>query len=323
VVDRIGTVALREAARAFLSELDDAGRAAAVADFRSRDRKVWTYLPGPRPGVQVGDLSEPARRALDGLLGVTLSAMGADRTRSVMNLDDVLREVERSTGKAGWQRRSSERYWVRVLGDPDDEVCAWHLAGHHVGIHATVVGDAMAVTPCFLGANPAVVRSGPHAGLQVLREEEALARELLAALTPDQLTVAVVSRTAPDDIATRHDPVADPDVVPAGLSYEDMDRSPRQRLEALVHWYLGRALEPVAEQAWRAVIESGIGQVSFAWAGPTTVGAPHYYAVKGETFLLEYDNTQDGANHAHTVWRDLRRDWGTDLLAEHHARAHR
>jgi Protein of unknown function (DUF3500) len=315
--------ALRVTARRFVDALDDAGRKAALSEFGTSDRKVWSYLPGPRPGVAVGDLSDAARGAFDELLEGTLSAMGAHRTRQVMNLDDVLREVERSAGKAGWHRRSSDRYWVRVLGNPDDDVWAWHLGGHHVGIHATVVGNGIAVTPCFLGTNPAVVRSGPHAGLQVLREEESLARDLLGAFTEDQLAVAVVSRTAPNDIATRNDPVANPDVVPAGLRYADMDGSQAQRLQALVGWYLGRATEPVANEAWRSVADAGIGKVSFAWAGPTTVGAPHYYAVKGETFLLEYDNTQDGANHAHSVWRDLRRDWGTDLLAEHHARAHR
>jgi hypothetical protein len=323
VVEGRRTSALRAAARSFVVSLGEAGRAAALSEFDTPDRKVWTYLPGPRPGVAVGDLTDGARGAFDELLDLTLSTMGADRTRQVMNLDDVLRQVERSAGKAGWHRRSSDRYWVRILGDPDDEVWAWHLGGHHAAIHATVVRDAIAVTPCFLGANPAVVHSGPHTGLQVLREEEALARDLLTALTVDQLAVAVVSRTAPDDIATRHDPVADPGVVPAGLRHEDMDASQTQRLEALVRWYLGRAAEPVANEAWRSVAEAGIGEVSFAWAGPTTVGAPHYYAVKGATFLLEYDNTQDRANHAHSVWRDLRRDWGTDLLAEHHARAHR
>lgn len=323
MADGSATGSVRAAARAFVSALDGARRSAALSHFSTPDRKVWTYLPGPRPGVAVGDLSDVARSALHELLDVTLSTMGADRTRSVMNLDDVLREVERSTGRAGWDRRSSDRYWVRVLGDPDEEVWAWHLGGHHVGIHATVVGDDLSVTPCFLGANPAVVRTGPHQGLQVLREEETLARDLLATLTVDQLGVALVSTTAPNDIATRHDPVADPDVVPAGVRYEDLNSSQRQRLDALVGWYLGRASETVAERAWRAVREAGIGDVTFAWAGRTTLGAPHYYAVKGATFLLEYDNTQDGANHAHSVWRDVRGDWGTDLLAEHHARAHR
>src|SRR5438045_1653656 len=78
--------ALRATARRFVDELDDAGRAAALADFATPDRKVWTYLPGSRPGVAVGDLSDAARGAFDDLLGVTLSAMGADRTRQVMNL---------------------------------------------------------------------------------------------------------------------------------------------------------------------------------------------------------------------------------------------
>jgi hypothetical protein len=51
VVNGIETMPLRAAARAFLSALDDAGRAAAVSEFGTPDRKVWTYLPGPRPGV--------------------------------------------------------------------------------------------------------------------------------------------------------------------------------------------------------------------------------------------------------------------------------
>jgi hypothetical protein len=316
------TAVLRAAARQFLDRLDAAGRAAAAAPFSTADRTEWTYLPGPRPGVAVGDLDDAARADLDDLLDVSLSAMGADRTRQVMTLDDVLREVERSVGRTGWERRGSEQYWVRVLGDPDDDVWAWHLGGHHVGLHATVVGDTVAITPSFLGANPAVVRGGPHAGLQVLREEEQLARELLGALDADQRGVAVVSPDAPDDIATRHDPVADPDLVPSGVRHDALDRSQAERLEALVRWYLGRAPERVADQAWGAVVDAGLGSVTFAWAGSTTPGERHYYAVRGETFLLEYDNTQDGANHAHTVWRDLRRDWGTDLLAEHHAEAH-
>jgi hypothetical protein len=36
------------------------------------------------------------------------------------------------------------------------------------------------------------------------------------------------------------------------------------------------------------------------------------------TFLIEYDNTQNNANHIHCVWRDFNGDWGEDLLAEHY-----
>jgi hypothetical protein len=57
--------------------------------------------------------------------------------------------------------------------------------------------------------------------------------------------------------------------------------------------------------------------VTFAWSGPEAIGHGHYYAVRGPTFVIEYDNTQDGANHVHAVWRELANDWGEDLLARH------
>ena len=65
-----------------------------------------------------------------------------------------------------------------------------------------------------------------------------------------------------------------------------------------------------------------LGDVTFAWAGPVEPGRGHYYAVRGPRFLIEYDNTQNDANHIHAVWRDLDNDWGEDLLAAHLAAAH-
>ena len=32
--------------------------------------------------------------------------------------------------------------------------------------------------------------------------------------------------------------------------------------------------------------------------------------------LIEYDNTQNVANHIHSIWHDLRRNWGRELLRE-------
>ena len=51
-------------------------------------------------------------------------------------------------------------------------------------------------------------------------------------------------------------------------------------------------------------------------------GRGHYYAVRGPSFLLEYDNTQNGANHIHAVWRDLETEWGGDALTTHYRAAH-
>jgi hypothetical protein len=61
---------------------------------------------------------------------------------------------------------------------------------------------------------------------------------------------------------------------------------------------------------------------AFAWAGPPEFGAPHYYRVQGERLLIEYDCTQNNANHTHSVLRDPQGDFGDDLLAQHYALEH-
>ena len=44
-------------------------------------------------------------------------------------------------------------------------------------------------------------------------------------------------------------------------------------------------------------------------------GEPHYYRLQGPRLLIEWDNTQSNANHAHSVWRDPTSDFGLDVLA--------
>ena len=78
----------------------------------------------------------------------------------------------------------------------------------------------------------------------------------------------------------------------------------------------------MAEAVWDRLEAAGLDAVTFAWAGSAEPGQGHYYAVRGPTFLLEYDNTQNGANHIHAVWRDLENDWGDDVLAAHYRADH-
>jgi hypothetical protein len=68
--------------------------------------------------------------------------------------------------------------------------------------------------------------------------------------------------------------------------------------------------------------EAGLDRIGFAWAGGAHRGARHYYCITAPDFLIEYDNTQDGGNHAHSVWRHLRHDFGADLLRLHYANQH-
>ena len=101
-----------------------------------------------------------------------------------------------------------------------------------------------------------------------------------------------------------------------------MDARARAKLVDLIRYYLGRSNDDLAGDAWRRVERAGLDDVTFAWAGPEQPGQGHYYAVSGPSFMLEYDNTQNGANHIHSVWREWDGDWGEDLLAEHYQHSH-
>ena len=183
-------------------------------------------------------------------------------------------------------------------------------------------GRVLGSAPSFLGANPAVVPTGPTAGSRTLAGEEALGRAMLGLLTPDQRRTAIVDDTAPPDIMSGHGARADLLSIPDGIRQDALDGSQRDALERLIRHFLGRARPEVAAAEWERVLAAGLAGVTFAWAGSDVIGEGHYYAVRGPTFLVEYDNTQNGANHIHAVWRDLINDWGEDLLGAHYASAH-
>ena len=102
---------------------------------------------------------------------------------------------------------------------------------------------------------------------------------------------------------------------PKGIPAADLPAEQRELLRALLGTYFGRVPEAVSPMA--AYDDDALDAVHFAWAGPTGPGMPHYYRVQGPHFLLEWDNTQRGANHAHSVWRDPGNDFGLDVLGAH------
>lgn len=315
---------MAEAARRFLEVLSDEQRALATFPFAGDERYFWHYTPVERNGLKLGEMTDAQRERAHALLASGLSARGARTARQIIDLEPILGETERIENLPSRWPRDPERYWFSVFGEPGGrEPWAWRVGGHHIGISFTVVdGEWVAPTPCFFGANPAQVRHGPAAGLRTLPEEEDLARLLLASLDASQKAVAVVDPVAPDDILTRNYRSVDPDVPPFGVAYADLTGEQRGHLVALVRHYVTRTDDEVAEAAWARIERAGLDGVGFAWAGPEARAAGHYYAVKGPHFLIEYDNTQNDANHIHSVWRDFAGDWGEDLLAAHYATTH-
>jgi hypothetical protein len=169
----------------------------------------------------------------------------------------------------------------------------------------------------FLGANPAEVPSGPRAGLRTLAAEEDLARALMAALPDAERKKAVIAAEAPRDIITGPGQKIDLGE-PAGLAAADMSIAARRLLWELITEY-ARNLQPeVAAKELAEIRGAGLRQIHFAWSGSTGRGEGHYYRIHGPTFIIEYDNTQNNANHIHTVWHSLNNDFGLDTLRRHY-----
>ena len=324
------------AAQRYLDSLDDARRKATQFAFEDQERYRWNYRPDGffidgatfwHEGLRLINMTPDQQRAAMALLDAGVSARTADRARQIMALEGHLREQERVIPR--WVPhvvRDPELYAFSIFGRPGGTApWAWRAGGHHIGFHVTVIGgDLVATTPFFLGCNPAIVRHGTRdLGLRTLPEEEDMARDLLRSLAPERKQVALVSPKAPNDILTDTYRPANPALAPRGLRFAAMSGEERGKLIDLIRLYVGRAADEVAENEWRKIEAAGLDSITFAWLGSEEFQQGHYYAIKGPTFLIEYDNVQDDATHIHSVWRDLTNDWGEDLLAAHYATEHR
>ncbi len=312
-------VVMVKAAKNFLAALTQEQRAKATFSFDDSERKNFHFIPRARKGVPFKELQPFQQKLAHAFLSAGLSQRGYMKATTIMSLEQVLLELEQGKGPV----RDPDLYYFSVFGEPSEsQTWGWRVEGHHVSLNFTVVkGQMIASTPAFLGANPAEVRQGPRQGLRALAAEEDLARELLAALTPQQRKVAVIEADAPKDIITAAKERADIGA-PKGLAAAKMSKKQIELLGALLDEYAYNMPEDVAQARMDAVRKHGIDKVYFAWAGPMERGKGHYYRVQGPTFLVEYDNTQNNANHIHSVWRDFNGDFGVDLLAEHYRQDH-
>jgi hypothetical protein len=303
------------AAQAFLATLDAGERPAASLPFSSEERLNWGYVPRERRGLAVGQMRPGTRDAAARLLGAALSERGAHTVDTIVSLEDALFAIE------GWRGRDRGLYYVTLFGDPAARgAWAWRYEGHHVSLNWTILdGAIIGSSPQFLGANPAEVRSGALRGTRALAAEEDLARALVASLSPAQRSRALIAATAPRDIVTgsaRQAGIQERQ----GLAWPDLDSKQQGLLLSLLQEYAAVQAPAVAESRL-ARVRPQLPSVVFAWMGGTERGEGHYYRVQGESFLVEYDNTQDGANHIHSVWREFHGDWGADALAEHYRAA--
>ncbi len=307
---------MRERAAALLGHLDSQHRDAANRAFSDDAARRWIeYRPRSRPGVSLADLDRAARKAAHRLLASALSPHAYAQAMTIIALEEVLDRAE------GWRRgRHSNDYWSVVFGDPErDDRWGWRFEGHHLSVTGTIDGDDVVAAPLFLGANPATVSHAGRAVVRPLPAEEDLARALLDAMGPKLRPESIISDATPADILSGQQPRVESEVTPLGVRGDALGPTARALLASLTAVYLDRLpLDLSRLEAERLDPR----ELHFAWAGSARPGSGHYYRIQGPDLLIEYDNTQDAANHAHTVLRRPHSDFGGDPLAEHRAAAH-
>ena len=314
-------VEMAKAANAFLASLTPEEKSKATFSFESDangERVNWHFIPRERKGLPIKEMTEPQRALARALLKTGLSDDGFRKAEAIRSLEAILRELENDTqGK-----RDPEKYYVSIFGTPGGKTpWAWRWEGHHQSFNYTCAdGAAPAMTPSFFGSNPGEVREGSHKGLRVLDTEEDLGRALVKSLDDEQRKAAVILTEAPKEIF--NDPKRPNPTKPEGLAASRMTAEQQATLVKLIKTYLFRCRPDVAAEEYAKIEKAGIGNVHFAWAGGFERGEPHYYRVQNTAFVLEYDNTQNNANHVHSIWRDFGNDFGGDLLKRHVGEAH-
>jgi hypothetical protein len=305
----------------FLNLLDDSQAAKARFKMGDEERFNWHYIPRERNGIPLKELTDKQRQAALAMLKICLSEQGLQKANNIMALENVLRQVE-SRG-ADDTYRDPLNYSVTIFGNPAaDSLWGWRLEGHHISLNfSSADGIIVSATPTFWGSNPATVRSGRDAGKQVLKQEADLGFTLVNSLDPNQLKAALMSQKAPGDIITGNQRQVSLQEF-KGIAFSDMKENQKKLLLQLLNVYVKNYQFGFAKRLMDKIDKAGIENLSFAWAGSLQPGAGHYYRIQGPMLLIEFDNTQNNANHVHTVVRDLTNDFAGDILREHYEKEH-
>ena len=109
---------------------------------------------------------------------------------------------------------------------------------------------------------------------------------------------------------------------PKGIPGSALTPPEQGRLLTLVEAYVRRFPEEIAVPWLAGYRDGGLAGLHFAYAGEHASRGPVYYRLQDERLLVEYDNTQNDANHAHSVVRDQTADFGMDALAAHRQAFH-
>lgn len=324
--DRLLVGKLSEAVLNFTGSLDAVQKKEACVSFTDSLRFDWNYVPRARKGLSLKNMKATQQHKAFEMARVVLSASGYQKTKEIMDLENVLRVIENKSANDTY--RDPGNYAFLIFGKPGEkEPWGWRLEGHHISLHFTVAGDEMTFTPGFFGSNPGTVLADvPQKGKRILKDEQDVAFQLLHSFSVAQQKTVILSEKAPWEILSSNKRSRLVMLKPEGIAMKEMTLPQKALFQKLIAVYLDRYHVTLKNQQMNRLKETGLDGIHFAWMGNTDPeikeGAGYYYRIQGPTILIELDNTQNNANHLHTVVRDLTNDFGEDLLRVHYEKMH-
>ena len=309
---------MTKAAKRFVESLSGDQRDKTIYEYMDGERIFWYYPPVNRHGLPLRDMDDDQRQIAYSLMETGLTDKSFDQAKLIIEHESVLGPLEKEAGVRSFVRDPDLYYWT-VFGDPgsDKEPWGWRVEGHHISLNFSLWEDKfISMTPFFFGANPAEVRKGPKKGLRILDEREDLGFELMKSLDQGQTSKAVIYGEAPYDILTYN--ASRVSLPPEeGLPASKMNDTQKDILRNLINVYVNQVRTDMAQEKLQRLEVAGFDGLHWAWGGPMEEGKAHYYRIHGGNFVVEFDNRQNGANHIHSVWRDVENDFANDVLREH------
>ena len=309
---------MTKAAKRFVESLSGDQRDKTIYEYMDGERIFWYYPPVNRHGIPLRDMDDDQRQLAYSLMETGLTDRSFDQAKLIIEHESVLGPLEKEAGVTSFVRDPDLYYWT-VFGEPgsDKEPWGWRVEGHHISLNFSLWGDKfISMTPFFFGANPAEVRKGPKKGLRILDQREDLGFELMNSLDQGQTSKATIYGEAPYDILTYN--ASRVSLPPEeGLPASKMNDTQKDILRNLVNVYVNQVRTDMAQEKLQRLEEEGFDGLHWAWGGPVEDGKAHYYRIHGGNFVVEFDNRQNGANHIHSVWRDVENDFANDVLREH------
>lgn len=300
----------------FISSLTSPQKSKIVHEFKEDTREDWHFLPWSsyqRQGLPLKELTANQKKLVHKLLQSSLSETGYKQTTEIIGLENVLAAI---SGDSVY--RDPQKYYVSIYGNPaNEDTWMWTFEGHHVSLHFTTVADMVSYSPRFFGSNPGRIMDGEHKGFSPLVNEEDLGLALVNMLSDNQKKIAIFNDKAYNDIQSWNNSVAEK-LPSEGILVSDLNANQKKQLMRIIYEYVSTIPTDQAKEKMDAIRNEELDEMRFAWAGATVLGKAHYYRIQAKSFMIEFDNSQDNANHIHSVWRDFDGDFGRDLLKEHY-----